>query len=87
MRPLPSSNGWMVKNHRWANPAFSSGSLSSSLNQPMNSSMSEGKCSASGAEKCTVSLPMGPLTTLIGRSRYSATWMRCKPLYPEGKSA
>ena len=30
---------------------------------------------------------MGPLTTLIGRSRYSATWMRCKPLYPEGKSA
>ena len=29
MRPLPSSNGWMVTNHRCASPALSTGSMPS----------------------------------------------------------
>ena len=35
MRPLPSSNGWMVTNHRCAMPALSTGSMASLAVEPV----------------------------------------------------
>ncbi len=49
MRPLPSSKGWLVTNHRWATPAFSTGSGAAVSNQFRKAPISESSRSAAGA--------------------------------------
>lgn len=58
IRPLPSSNGWIVTNQRWAMAARMTGSVPSRLsNQSRNAAISPGRRSASGASKWTRSRP------------------------------
>ncbi len=67
IRPLPSSNGCNVTNHKWASPALiNGGSLDDPLTQPKNRSISDLMRLAGGASKCTRCRPRGPDTTCIG---------------------
>ena len=69
MRPLPSSKGWIVTNHKCAIAARIIGSVELSvLTHWMNCSIRAGTASLVGASKCTFCLPIGPLTTCIGSS-------------------
>lgn len=86
--PFPSSKGWMVINQRWAIPAFRTGSrFCLVLNQSIKTSISWFNKTASGAWKCTFSLPNHPETTCMIPECHAPTAIGYIPLLPVGKSA
>ncbi|SIN83089.1 hypothetical protein SAMN05444168_0708 [Paraburkholderia phenazinium] len=88
IRPLPSSKGSNVTNHRWASPALrTGGSPESLLTQSRNRTVSASSRSAGGASKWTRWRPIGPETTCMGpfaSSRQVPTRTRDMPLKPVG---
>ena len=91
MRPLPSSNGWIVTNHRCAVAAFRTSSIwDGDSNQSMNAAISPSMDAAGGASKCTRSRPTAPDTTRIGPRlsvRHPPTSIRLNGLPPIENSA
>lgn len=72
MRPLPSSNGWMLTKYRCAMPArmiagkAMSPSGAVAANHAKNRCISVSMADDGGASKCTFGLCSGPETTCIG---------------------
>lgn len=92
MRPLPSSKGWIVTNHKWEIADLMIGFISfGSFIQLINAFISLASKLESGALKWILSFPIAPETTCIGSSSEFSlqlpTTIFCIPLRLDGNNA